>query len=54
MKFKNWLLKEEYLKTGSAIIYHRTKKEALSGIIATGFQAGAEGHAIQQVNVFIK
>ena len=40
MKFKNWLLKEEYLKTGSAIIYHRTKKESLSGIIATGFQAG--------------
>ena len=40
MKFKNWLLKEEYLKTGSAIIYHRTSKEALSGIIATGFQAG--------------
>ncbi len=40
MKFKNWLLKEEYLKTGSAIIYHRTNKESLSGIIATGFQAG--------------
>ena len=40
MKFKNWPLKEEYLKTGSAIIYHRTSKEALSGIIATGFQAG--------------
>jgi ankyrin repeat protein len=40
MKFKNWLLKEEYLKTGSAIIYHRTSKESLSGIIATGFQAG--------------
>ena len=40
MKFKNWLLKEEYLKTGSAIIYHRTRKEALSGIVATGFQVG--------------
>ena len=41
MKFKNWLIKEEYLKTGSAIIYHRTEEQALSGIIATGFQAGA-------------
>ena len=41
MKFKKWLLKEEYLKTGSAIIYHRTKKELVSKIIATGFQAGS-------------
>jgi transcription antitermination factor NusG len=40
MQFKNWLLKEEYLKNGSAVIYHRTGDEKISEIIATGFQSG--------------